>query len=261
MGTFIPNSKSKLSFGAGLLLLTGVVAGEPIKMKHGQGEVHAFLAVRTESGKLLGTADEVNVPMDKTWRSRLTIRFRDGSVDDDTAIYTQGSVLRLVSDHHVQKGPSFPSATDVTIKMASGDVLYHEQKDGKDSVVTEHMDLPVDLANGIMPTLLQNFPKGAAELKVGYLVTTPKPRLVKVAIHPDGPGTYRMGGFARSANKYRMHVEIGGIAGILAPLVGKEPPDLMAWVSTGEAPTFLKLYGFLYLGGPMWRMELTSPEW
>lgn len=230
-------------------------------MKHRQGEVHAFLAVRSDDGKLLGVADVFNVAVGKTWRSRLTVRFRDGSTDDDTTVYTQTSDIRLISDHHVQRGPSFPKASDVTIDMASGDITYHDFSGGKDEAKTEHMDLPADLANGMMPMLLQNMPKGLDELKVGYLVTTPKPRLVKLAIHPEGPATYHVGGLARSATKYRLHIDIGGITGLIAPIIGKEPPDLTAWVSSGAAPTFLKLYGFLYMGGPMWRLELATPEW
>ncbi len=239
----------------------GTAAAEPLKVKHSQGEVHAYLAVRSDDGKLLGTADVWNTPVGKAWRSRLTIHFRDGSIDDDTTTFTQVSVFHLLSDHHVQKGPSFPKPSDVTIDMVKGDVTYHEIKDGRDETKTEHMDLPADLANGILPMLLQNMPKGDPEVKIGYLVTTPKPRLISIEIHPDGVGKYRVEGLTRSAARYRLHFDIGGIAGVIAPLIGKQPPDLTAWVSGGDAPTFLKLYGFLYLGGPMWRMELASPQW
>ncbi|MGI4758646.1 MAG: hypothetical protein ACRYGF_17570 [Janthinobacterium lividum] len=244
-----------------MLLVTGAAAAEPLEVKHHQGEVHAFLAIRSDEGKLLGMADVVNVSTGKTWQSRLTIHFRDGSVDDDTTVYTQTSVFRLLSDHHVQKGPTFPTPSDVTIDVAKGDVTYCECKDGKDELKTEHMDLPADLGNGMMPMLLQNMPKGSEEIKVGYLVTNPKPRLVKLAIHPEGSDTYHVGGVARSAAKYRLHIDIGGIAGVVAPIIGKEPPDLTAWITSGAAPTFLKINSFLYLGGPMLQMELASPSW
>lgn len=254
----MPTLASLISAG---LLLAGAAHADPILLRHHQGEVHAFLAVRSEGGKLLGTADEVNVPVGKAWRSRLTLHFLDGSIDDDTTTYTQGKELRMLTDHHVQKGPSFPKPSDVLIDMQKGDVTYLETKDGKSTQQTEHMDLPADLGNGIMPLVLQNHPRGSEEYKMSYLVNTPKPRLIKFAIHADGTTRFRVGGISRSAAKYRLHVEIGGLAGIIAPIVGKEPPDMTAWVSAGEAPTFLKLYGFLYVGGPMLRMELASPEW
>ncbi|MGI4852954.1 MAG: hypothetical protein ACRYF4_02760 [Janthinobacterium lividum] len=252
---------TSLNFISAALLLAGAAHADPISLRHHQGEVHAFLAIRSEGGKLLGTADEVNVPVGKVWRSRLTLHFFDGSIDDDTATYTQGKDLRLLTDHHVQKGPSFPQPSDVLIDMQKGNVTYLEVKDGKGTMQIEHMDLPTDLGNGVMPLVLQNYPSGTDEFKMSYLVNTPKPRVIKFAIHPDGASGFRLGGVRHAAEKYRLHVEIGGFTGVVAPLIGKEPPDMNAWVSSGEAPTFLKLYGFLYVGGPMVRLELASPQW
>ena len=34
-----------------------------------------------------------------------------------------------------------------------------------------------------------------------------------------------------------------------------------AWISAGEAPSFLKLRAFLFVGGPMWTLQLVSPQW
>jgi hypothetical protein len=33
------------------------------------------------------------------------------------------------------------------------------------------------------------------------------------------------------------------------------------WVLGGDAPTFVKSEQTLYLGGPVWRIELVSPVW
>lgn len=246
---------------ATLLLLMGFASAAQVRVSHRQGDVHAFLALKSDSGKLLGMADVVNVAAGKTWKSRLTIRFADGSVDDDTTVYTQTPVLRLLSDHHVQKGPSFPKPSDMTIDMGKGTVIYHDFSDGKDNLKTESIDLPADISNGLMPMVMQNYPRGAKEVKVAYMVSTPKPRLVKIIIHPDGMESYHVGSMIRSAARYRMHFDIGGIEGLIAPLVGKAPPDITAWMSTGEGATFLKLNAFLYLGGPMLRLELASPHW
>lgn len=243
------------------LLVATSMAAAPVRTRHLQGEVHAFLAIRSDEGKVLGLADVVNVAVGNTWRSRLTMHFRDGSLDDDTTVYTQTPVLRLLSDHHVQKGPSFPKPSDVTIDVAKGDVTFRDPSSGKEEATTEHMDLPADLANGMMPMLLQNMPHGTDEVKVSFLVATPKPRLVTLAIQPAGTDTYHVLGMTRPATKYRLHIQLGGLVGVIAPLIGKEPPDLTAWVTSSAAPTFLKLYGFLYLGGPMLTLELASPQW
>ena len=60
---------------------------------------------------------------------------------------------------------------------------------------------------------------------------------------------------------YAVKVEIGGVAGLVAPLVGKQPPETHVWILEGEAPAFVKFEGPLYEGGPIWRIELTHPTW
>jgi len=64
----------------------------------------------------------------------------------------------------------------------------------------------------------------------------------------------------RDAMHYVMHVDIGGIAGALAPLVGKQPHDTDIWVIGGDAPTYAGSLGPLYGDGPVWRISLVSPE-
>ena len=233
---------------------------DPIAVKHMEGEVHAFLTIRDDDGKLLGYADELNVRSGNAWRSRLTIHFLDGSLSEETAVYTQGRTFHLLTDHLVQKGPSFPKPADLTIDTAKGQVTWQEETKGRQQRNTDTLQMPADLANGIMPMLLQNMPATGNEIKVGYIVLAPKPRLVKFAIHPDGQAEFKVGA-ARPANHYRVHIEIGGVEGLVAPVLGKEPPDYDVWVSAGDAPTFLMLRGIQFIDGPMWTLQLTSPEW
>ena len=61
--------------------------------------------------------------------------------------------------------------------------------------------------------------------------------------------------------RVRVKVELGGLSGLIAPLIGKEPAEISVWVLGGEAPTFVKLQGPLYLGGPTWIIEMASPVW
>ena len=58
---------------------------------------------------------------------------------------------------------------------------------------------------------------------------------------------------------YVVKVKVGGFAGFLAPLLGKQPPDMHVWVLAGAAPAFVKLESQFYDGGPIWRVELSSP--
>jgi hypothetical protein len=59
---------------------------------------------------------------------------------------------------------------------------------------------------------------------------------------------------------YVMHVDIGGMAGVVAPLVGMQPHDTDMWVIGGDAPTYAASQGPLYGDGPVWRISLVSPE-
>jgi len=82
---------------------------------------------------------------------------------------------------------------------------------------------------------------------------------VKLVISREGEGSFSVGGSSYKTTRYV--VKTGGVAGLLAPLVGKQPQDTHVWILDGDAPAFVKLEGPLYLGGPIWRIELTSPLW
>jgi hypothetical protein len=56
-------------------------------------------------------------------------------------------------------------------------------------------------------------------------------------------------------------IDLGGVAGLLAPAIGKQPVDIKMWVMVGEVPTFLRMEGAFYQQGPIWIMEVASPVW
>ena len=35
------------------------------------------------------------------------------------------------------------------------------------------------------------------------------------------------------------HIDLGGLAGLVAPLIGKQPPDTQVWVLEADAPAFI----------------------
>jgi len=92
-------------------------------------------------------------------------------------------------------------------------------------------------------------------------VAAPKPRLVKIVVIAQGTEPFSLAGFSREAMHYVAKVDLGGVAGVVAPMVGKQPPDSQIWILGGEAPVFLKSETQSYMGGPMWRIELVSPVW
>jgi len=238
-----------------------VALADPVPARHKQGSIHGFLLLKSAEGKVIAVGDQINVAHGGQVHSRLVFHFRDGSIDDETTVFRQGKVIQLVSDHHIQRGPSFPEPLDVTVNVAAKQVTWHEIKDGKDEVKIEQMDIPPDLANGLMSFILENFPEKATEMKVSYIAGGSKPRLVKLAIKRGDDDRFRIGGTSRRAGVFNIHIELGGVAGVVAPVIGKQPSDIKVWVMDGEVPTFLRLEGALYQKGPIWTMVLTSPVW
>jgi hypothetical protein len=117
------------------------------------------------------------------------------------------------------------------------------------------------LANGILLNLLKNISPDTKETKVSYLGGAPKPRLVHLSIQPNGRETFSVAGARHKATLFTVKVEIGGIAGMIAPLTGKKPADTKVWVVGEGAPAFVRADQALYLGGPIWSIQITGPEW
>ena len=85
---------------------------------------------------------------------------------------------------------------------------------------------------------------------------------MKLQIAPRGEESFTTGGAKRKATHYVVKVKSAApFSGLVAPLLGKQPPDTHVWILQGVAPAFVKSEGPLYLGGPSWRIELTSPVW
>src|SRR5882724_11125259 len=244
-----------------VLLQPGALPAEPIPVRYPEGTIHGFLAVRTLDGKILASGDLAQSVRKNEVVSRLVFRFKDGSVDDETATFSQEHDFRLISDHHVQKGPSFPHPTDVSIDASTGQVTVRYTDKGKEKVETKRMDLQPDLANGIILYILKNIRPDIAETKVSYLAATPEPRLVKLSIVPQGEDKFSVVGADYKATLFVLKVELGGLTGVIAPLIGKQPPDTKVWVVASGTPAFVKAEQRLYPNGPVWRIELTSPSW
>ncbi len=223
--------------------------------------MHGFLILKSADGKTVAVGDMIQVAHGRQVRSRMVFRFHDGSLDDDTTVFLQGRELKLISDHHIQKDPSFPKPLDLMINLSRSEATWKQTKDGKEEIKTEHVDFPDDLANGLVPLVLQNIAPQMAETEVSYVVASPKPRIVRLSIKPEGLERYRLDGSARKAKKYNIHIELGGISGVVAPIIGKQPSDLKIWVADGEVPTVVKTTGELFEGGPIWTIEQTSPTW
>jgi hypothetical protein len=237
-------------------------AGEQVLVHYAEGLLHGLVALRTLEGSTLADGDLIQTVHGTRVTSRLVFHFKDGSLHDETAVFSQRRTFSLLSDHLIQKGPSFPHPVDMSIDAVKGQVTVRYTDDrGQEKVEAEHVDMPPDLANGLILTLLKNIRSEAPPKAFSYVAATPKPRLVKLALSTAGEEPFSTGSIARKAIHYVLKVDIGGLAGLVAPLLGKQPPDFHVWIVDGEAPAFVKAEQPLYNDGPVWRIELVAPTW
>jgi hypothetical protein len=245
-----------------MLLQPSAILADPVPVRYAQGLMHGFLVLQTLDGNTVADGDLTQVAKGDRITGRLIFHFKDGSLYDETFVFTQRGTFRLLSDHVVMKGPAFKQPMETSVDTSTGQAtVRYTDDDGKQKVVNEKQKLPQDLANGMIPILVTNIQPSAPRTTVSMLAATPKPRIVKVAITPAGDESFSAGGSSRKAVHYVVKIEIGGVAGAVAPIVGKQPPDTNIWVSTGDAPVLLKSEGPLYGGGPIWRIEPVSPAW
>jgi len=98
--------------------------------------------------------------------------------------------------------------------------------------------------------LLKNIPQ-SGETKLSLLVADSKPRIVKMAISAEGEDTFLIEGEEHKALRFVVKIEVGGLSGVVAPLIGKQPPDMHVWIVEGKAPAFIKSEGELFQDGPI----------
>ena len=194
--------------------LSVLAHAEPIRVRYPQGSAHGFLALKTLDGSTIATGEVTQTVRGDEVTSRLVFRFRDGSRDEDLTVFTQRHTFRLVSDHHIQHGPSFPKPIDVLIDGVTGQITSRAE-DGK--VRGEHLELPPDVSNGLPPNLLLNLLPSTPETNISYVAPGAKPRLVHLSIKPTGSLVFTVGGMRRKATDFTVHVELGGMTGVIPP--------------------------------------------
>ena len=76
---------------------------DPVAVRHTEGIVHGFLTLRTLDGTLIANGDLIQLARGERVTSRLVFRFTDGSLRDETSVFSQRGTFRLISNHLVQK--------------------------------------------------------------------------------------------------------------------------------------------------------------
>lgn len=237
------------------------LSADQIPVHHIEGVSLGFLVLRNTGGEALAYGDWKQVlKADGLVVDDLRFQFKDGSFYEEIAKFTQRGKFRLVSDQVEQKGPSFKKASESWIDVRTGTITVRTAEKGEEKTTTKRLDLPDDIANGLLFVLLKNVDPSAAETSVSFVAASAKPRVVKWNITPGPEKTIKVGFIEHKAQHYIVKTKIGGTAGVIAPLIGKQPPDIHVWLVKSEAPTFLEFEGALSEGGPVWRIELTAPQ-
>ena len=246
-----------------IALLCGAATGQSkVAVRYKEGLTHGFLALSTLDGNQIAVGDLTEVVQGNRVTIRLVYHFKDGSLQDETTVFSQRQYFSLISYHLIQRGPTFKQPTEMTFQTSGGKVTVHYTDDkGQEKTEEEHLKLPPNLANGLVLTLLKNLNSEEQLPQLSMVVATPKPRIVKLSISLQGKEPFTLAGSRREAFHYVVKVDIGGLAGLVAPLLGKQPPDAHVWIIGGEAPTFVKSETLSFMGGPIWRTELVSPVW
>ena len=253
---------------AGLLILMTALlwqrplAAAPVPVRFVEGSLHGFLTLSTPTGVLIASGELLQSVRDGEIRSRMVFHFKDGSVHDETVVYSQRNVFTLQSYHLVQRGPVFPEETEISLERASGKyrVKTRARKDGREKVLDGTLDLPLDVYNGMVLTVVKNLSGGAGET-VHMVAFTPAPKLIKLELVPAGDHKILAGASEKSATRYVLKPILGTWTKLFASVLGRMPPDNHLWIITADVPAFVKFEGPLYMNGPAWRIEQTSPRW
>ena len=250
--------RSRIVVAALLAISLGAAAhAEQIPVKHIQLPMHSSMVARTETGKIIARVEFTQVVEGDEVTMRLTYHFLDGSIDDETTTYRQQGTFRLVRNHHIEQGPFFPRPIDFALEAASGTTTTRTADwNGKIHVESAHIDLPDDLANGFVGTVLVNVAHDTKPFRVGILAPVGSGRLIRILVSPEGEQPFLADGKTLKATVFRIHPELGGSLGVIAKLLGLLPKDVMVWVQEGVQPAVVRVVGQLGGFGPVVSSEL-----
>ena len=249
----------------GLLVIGAVlstVVAAPIPVRFAEGVTHGFLLLRSLDGALVATGDLLQIARSGEVEKRMVFRFKDGSLLEESTVFTERGVYAMQSYRLLQRGPVFTEDIEISLERATGKyrVKTRAHEDGREETLEGTLELPPDVYNGMILTVVKDLPKGARET-VHYVAFTPEPRLIQLEMVPAGEQEVLVGELAKTAVHYVLKPKLGIWLKLFATILGRVPPDEHVWIIPDEVPAFVRFQGPLYPTGPVWRIELTSPRW
>ena len=247
-----------LALGTALSTITAA----PVPVRFAEGVTHGFLLLRSLDGELLATGDLLQVVRDGEVDKRMVFQFKDGSVFEESVVFTEQGVYTMLSYRMSQRGPMFSEDTEISLERSTGKyrVSTTDRDDGREKTLEGTIDLPPDVYNGMIFNVVKDLPEGAGET-VHYVAFTPTPRLIQIEMTPAAVQKVLVGELEKSAVHYVLKPRLGAWLKIFATLLGRAPQDQHVWIVPDDVPAFVRFEGPLSPTGPAWRIELTSPRW
>jgi len=263
------------SFGRRLALLTLALAGmcliatnellaAPIEVIYPEGVSEGFVTLKSMDGKKLadGELSQLTTGADRL-ASRLTFRFTDGSLYDETVTFSQKKHLAMLSYQLNQRGPAFPEPLTISLNGETGQYQVRRHEQAKtEQTISGRIDLPADIYNGMTITALKNL-RGRSGASIHMVVFNPEPKIyeldLKLVEHEETRNTNRKEVKATAAH-YLLTPKLGWFMSALASLVRRTLPEYHFWLIKKDAPAFVRFEGSLYPDGPTWIIEQISPR-
>lgn len=240
----------------------GGLAADTVPVRFQEGSLHGFLELHSIDGALVAEGDLLQAVRDGDVEKRMLFRFKDGSVHEETVVFTQQAVYSMKSYRKLQRGPIFAQNIEISLERATGKyrVKTKDHKDGREEVLEGTLELPPDVYNGLILSITKDLPKETSEI-VHLVAFTPKPRLIQLAVEPAGEQKILVGDIEKTAIHFVLKPKLGIWLTLFATLLGRVPPDEHVWILMDEVPAFVRSEGPLYPSGPIWRIQTTSPRW
>jgi hypothetical protein len=233
----------------------------PVRMKIPEGPAHGFVELSEASGAIIAHGESVQWLEKGIVVSRLVFRFGDGSLYDEVVRFSQKPNFRLVAYQLQQSGPSFHENSEVKFDRSGHyQARVHTERGAKEETASGFIEVPEDVTNGMISILLKNLDLGVSAT-THLLAFTPQPQLLDVTMTPDGSDKYWIGWTSANATRYRVSLKVAGVKGVVATVIGKQPGNLLMWITRGESPTMVRFEGPMFIGGPIWHVVPGAPLW
>src|ERR1039457_6214831 len=105
---------------AAFLLSSLILIADQVPVRHVEGRIHGFLVIRDMDDKLLASGSLIQLANGSRVTTELSFRFTDGSLHQETTVFSQRRTFQLLTYRLVQRGPAFKRAMDMSLNASTG---------------------------------------------------------------------------------------------------------------------------------------------